>query len=124
MEKMSTQQCIDMRARIAAATTEELIAGTHLTDVEQFRLFGLDMVAAGDMDSGQVRGNNRFLWRFRAASIEQKDPKGQSAKFTRNGSKSTLVGGTPERLAMLKSHQERLMQEELTEFGVRPALVS
>jgi len=81
----------------------------RFTEVEMFEMFCVDMEAAGAMAHEDVRGPNRFLWKTKRQEIADKDPKSIAA--TINPKTHEIIDGTPERIAMLREHAERVQAD-------------
>ena len=82
----------------------------RFNQVDIFRMFNVDMVAAGEMDAADVRGNNRFLIRFpKHNDPEKRDPASVPCKV--DPKTHEIINGTTERIAMLKAHAARIQAD-------------
>jgi len=80
----------------------------RFTEVEQCRMFNVDM--SEHMDPKNIRGDNKFLIRFKAHNdAAKKDPASVACKV--DPKTHEIISGTPERIANLNRHMERIRAE-------------
>ena len=100
-----------MKSLLGNITHEE-----RFSDVEMFGMFNIDMTAttfegAVPMARKDVREPNQFLWQYHPQTDPaKKDPETVKAKV--HPKTHQIISGTPERLALLRGHRERIEQEE------------
>ena len=83
-------------------------ANERFTEVEQCRMFNVDM--SEHMDPKNIRGDNKFLIRFKAHNdAAKKDPASVACKV--DPKTHEIISGTPERIANLNAHMERIQSE-------------
>ena len=83
-------------------------ANERFTPVEQCRMFNVDMSEL--MDPKDIRGNNKFLIRCKAHNdAAKKDPASVACKV--DPKTHEIISGTPERIANLNRHMERIREE-------------
>ena len=83
-------------------------ANERFTPVEQCRMFNVDI--SEQMNPKDIRGDNKFLIRFKAHNdAAKKDPVSVACKV--NPKTHEIISGTPERIANLNRHMERIKKE-------------
>jgi hypothetical protein len=83
-------------------------ANERFTPVEQCRMFNVDI--SEQMNPKDIRGDNKFLIRFKAHNdAAKKDPASVACKV--NPKTHEIISGTPERIANLNAHMERIKKE-------------
>ena len=83
-------------------------ANERFTPVEQCRMFNVDMSEL--MDPKDIRGNNKYLIRCKAHNdAAKKDPASVACKV--DPKTHEIISGTPERIANLNRHMERIREE-------------
>ena len=83
-------------------------ANERFTPVEQCRMFNVDI--SEQMNPKDIRGDNKFLIRTKSHNdTAKKDPASVACKV--NPKTHEIISGTPERIANLNRHMERISAE-------------